>query len=798
MTRRLPRALALAAGLALSGLLPAADRPPSDQLPADQGPWVVRAYFDAKSQLNRLVRRAAPWEVNHAEGYAVVEVDNRYEYQRLLGDGFRVAIDEALTDFLRNPAGGLEALPGYACYRTVEETQTTLADLAAAHPNLASVIDIGDSWEKQQDPTRGYDLAVLRLTNSAITGDKPKVFIIGAVHAREYTPAETLTRFGEWLLAEYADNADVRWLLDHQEVHLLPHGNPDGRKYAEAGQLWRKTVNQAYCGATSSNRGADINRNYPFEWGGHGGSSGDPCNAIYRGPAPASESETAAIIAYTRTLFPDVRPPDLLSPAPEDTPGLFVDVHSYGRLVMWPWGFTETPTGNGTALRTLGRRVAWFPGYTPQASIELYPTDGGSKDFAYGELGVAALSFELGDAFFEPCAGFESTIWPDNRRALEYLLRIARAPYRQPAGPSLETVLSAPVEPGETAQWVLTASDERFEQSNGAEAVQAIAGVRAWLDTPPWVAGAQPVAEGLAMDGAFDAPTELALVALSTEGFAEGRRSVYLVGRDSLADGPVHAAWLEVVAPGTTGRIAGIVRDAATGLPISVPALVTRAGSGTASNPAAGSAYALRSPAGSHALDVSASGYASRTITDVAVTLGADTPLDISLEPYCTLFADDASGGLGQFTSSSGWGVSSQRATSPPQSFTDSPSGNYGNGVNSSLSSVPLDLRDSADLRLSFQSWCDTETGYDYGRLEVSTDGVVWNQLWSCSGEAAWKAVEVPLPSLAGASQAQIRFRLTSDGSVTRDGWYVDDIVLSGTGALCRGSGDGLFDNGFE
>lgn len=798
MSLRSTRALVLALGLLCSGLLPAADAPPSDRLPGDAGPWVVRAYFDAKSQINRLARRTAPWEVNHAEGYVVVEVDNRFEYQRLLADGFRVTVDEALTDFVRNPRGGPEAVPGYGCYRSVEETQSTLADLAATHPTLASVVDIGDSWEKRQNPAHGYDLTVLRLTNSAITGDKPKVFMIGAVHAREYTPAEALTRFGEWLLAEYAHNPDVRWLLDHQEVHLLPQANPDGRKYAEAGQLWRKTVNQAYCGATSANRGADINRNYPFEWGNHGGSSGDPCNAIYRGPTPASESETAAIIAYARTLFPDVRPPDLAAPAPAETPGVFVDVHSYSRLVLWPWGFSETPTGNGAAFATLGRRAAWFPGYTPQASIELYPTDGSSKDFVYGELGVAALSFELGDAFFEPCAGFESTIWPDNRRAFEYLLRVARAPYQLPAGPSLETILGAPVEPGETARFVLTASDERFEQSNGIEPVQPIAGVRAWLDTPPWVAGSQPVTDGLPIDGLFDAPTELAVVSLPTVGLVEGRRMVYLAGRDTATEGPVYAAWLETVAPGTTGRIAGIVRDAASGLPIGVPALVVRAGSGTASLPETGSAYALRAPAGSHTLEVSASGYAARTVSDVAVTLGADTPLDISLEPFCTLFSDSASDGLGQFTSSSGWGASTERHASPPQSFTDSPSGNYGNGANSSLTSLPLDLRDSADLRLSFRSWCDTETGYDYGRLEVSTDGVIWNQLWSCNGDASWKAVEVTLPGLAGASQAQIRFRLTSDGSVTRDGWYVDDIVLTGTGALCRAGSDGLFDDGFE
>ena len=140
---------------------------PGTQVPESSGPWVVRAYFTEKAQLHVLARRTAPWEVRHDQGYAVVEVPNRFEYSRLVADGFKVSIDPALTTLLTHPSGG-RSVPGFACYRTVEETKTSMQSLVSAHPTLASLIDIGDSWEKQRNPSLGYDLNVLKLGNSAI------------------------------------------------------------------------------------------------------------------------------------------------------------------------------------------------------------------------------------------------------------------------------------------------------------------------------------------------------------------------------------------------------------------------------------------------------------------------------------------------------------------------------------------------------------------------------------------------------------------------------------------------------
>ena len=48
--------------------------------------------------------------------------------------------------------------------------------LVGAHPSLASWIDIGDSWDKlRAGGAPGYDLMVLRLTNAATPGPKPKL-----------------------------------------------------------------------------------------------------------------------------------------------------------------------------------------------------------------------------------------------------------------------------------------------------------------------------------------------------------------------------------------------------------------------------------------------------------------------------------------------------------------------------------------------------------------------------------------------------------------------------------------------
>ncbi|MEZ5442379.1 MAG: M14 family zinc carboxypeptidase [Lysobacterales bacterium] len=785
-------------GLLLMTTLANAATEPTRERPDGEGPWVVRAYFENKAQLDAVAQHNQPWEVHHDQQFAVLEIADRAEYGDLLDAGFRVAIDADRTAFLLNPLGNLRTIPGFACYRTVVESVASLNDIVATYPTLAAIVDIGDSWNKINHPGTGHDLLVLKLTNQAIGGTKPRLFVMAAVHAREYATAETALRFAEDLLARYADDADARWMLDHHELHLLVQANPDGRELAETGSLWRKNVNENYCGATSSSRGADINRNFSFEWGAHGGSSGDPCSGTFRGAGPGSEPETDALITYLRTLFPAARPPDLTTPAPADTSGAFLDIHSYGGLVMWPWGFTTGGAPNGEAMATLGRRMAWFNGYRPQQAVELYVTDGGTKDFSYGDLGIPGMSFEIGNAFFQPCATFETTELQHNFDSIEYLLRTIRRPYMEPSGPSNTHLLTAPVEAGEPIQLVGVADDEAFHQGNGTEGTQTIDGVDVYLDSLPWLAASTPVASAVAADGNFDSSREAWRATLPSTGLTEGRHTLYLRASDSAAEGPVYARDVEVVAPGSTARISGSIRNARSGAPLDVAAQV-RLGAqlGTLSDPGAGAEYTVRASSGSYPLQVEAPGYAP---TQIQVTLSAPSAQtqDVELQPLCTLFSDDGGDGLVNFTAQAPWGLDNSRFTSAPVAFADSPAGNYAANANVSLTLLPQDFSGAADLRLQFQSYCDTEFGFDYGHVEVSTDGSTWTELWRCEGNASWQPVDIALTALAGQATARLRFRLSSDGGVQRSGWNVDDIRIVGTGATCDAQAEAIFADNFE
>lgn len=764
----------------------ALERLPDSVLPEESGPWVVRVWYSDRASLTRLTSQRAPWAVQHSEGYVVVQIDDRADYQQLLDDGFKVQVDADLSQLLRNP-GALRSIPGFACYRTVEETHADLNQLAIDFPNLAQVIDIGDSWEKVQDAGAGYDLLLLKLTNSAIAEPKPRLFIMASMHARELTPAETATRFAEQLLDAYADDADVQWLLNQHELYVIPLANPDGRKFAEGGMLWRKNVNENYCGATSSDRGADLNRNFPFEWGLHNGSSDNVCSGVYRGPNPQSEPETEALIGFLQQIFVDARPSDLVTAAPADTPGLFIDMHSASGLVIWPWGFGTVPAPNGDALASLGRRLAWFNDYVPQQAIDLYVTDGTTTDYAYGELGVAAMAYELGTVFFESCNAFDNRILPDNLASLRYALRVSAAPYQLPSGPQFSELYSTLAESGDAALLLGRAADGRFGGVLGAESVQPIAGGTLHAGQLDQL----PLAQFLAADGAYDSADESVYAVIDTVGMPLGRQLLVARSSDQAAQsGPGRGTWLEIVAPGSTGTATGQLTDAATLLPVS--GVVLAGGYGTLASTAG---YGLRLPPGAYDVSARAPGYLDAVVSGVDVQAGASSNADMALTPICERYSDDAESRV-QWQFEGDWGVTTEQAFSPSSAYTDSPGGDYAGNTNTAMVSEPIDLRFMTQVQIEFASRCDTERGFDLGRLEYRIGDGAWTEAYLCTGEPDWQLISVDVPALDGAISAQLRFRLATDTNFHSDGWYVDDIKVSGGSLQCEPWSK--FDDGFE
>ena len=522
---------------------------------------IMRAYFrDIKAARAIAHSDFETLESKYELGYLIVNA-NADDVRTLRARGFRLERDPQWQIEQAAQARAFQArslapqafagIPNYTCYPKVEEVFTEANALISAKPSLASWTTIGSSWEKKQNSANGYDLKVLKLTNSATNSStpKPKLFVQAGIHAREYATTPLVLEFAKKLVNGYGTDADMTWILDHHEVHLLLVTNPDGRKKAETGLSWRKNTNTAYCGATSNSRGADLNRNFTFGWNSTNGSgsSGSVCSETYRGVSSASEPETQAIEAYIRSLWPDRRGPNRNDGAPLDTSGIHLDIHSHGRLLLWPWGTNGSFSTNDKQFATLGRKFSYFNGHTPQRSLDLYETDGTSDGPSYGELGVAAFTFELGTAFFEQCSYYNNTILPGNMPALVYAAKVVRSPYTTPAGPDVHSVSASGT--SATISLSATADDTRFNQSNGTEVTQTVAAAEYYVDTPPWVAGAQAIAM-TAQDGSFNSGVEKLSGSINTSNLSNGKHIVFVRAKDSAGNwGAVTATYINVGGP---------------------------------------------------------------------------------------------------------------------------------------------------------------------------------------------------------------------------------------------------------
>jgi len=496
---------------------------------------VLQIPFEDQDGLKTLARQLDIWEVHYEpegeRGHVVALVDPAE--QAWLAEGNpTTSIDPRSF----HPA----AIPDYPCYRTIDELYADLQTTHADHPGISELIDIGDSYE-------GRDIWALRITNRAIAGAKPILLLIANIHGRELITNEAAMALVDHLTDGYGVDPDATWLVDHHEIHVVVSANPDGHVKNEPGEpwtWWRKNANSAYC--TGGQEGADLNRNSSFGWNScppeQGCSSSNECYPTYRGPSAASESETQAVEGYARTIFPDQRSDPLTATAPLTTSGVFITLHSYGNLVLWPWGMITDTVPNDAGLRALGERMAAYNGYTPKQASGYYPADGITDDYVYGALGVAAFTFEMGsssDGFYPPCSRYDGLIQP-NLPAFLYAAKVARTPYLTAHGPDAVNAAVSPAEvlAGDRVTLTATISDA----DNGGNAISA---AECYVDAPPWADGAPTPMS--AADGDFDGIGEPVTATLDTSGLSFGRHILFVRGRDGDGYwGPFTAAWLHV------------------------------------------------------------------------------------------------------------------------------------------------------------------------------------------------------------------------------------------------------------
>jgi hypothetical protein len=127
------------------------------------------------------------------------------------------------------------------------------------------------------------------------------------------------------------------------------------------------------------------------------------------------------------------------------------------------------------------------------------------------------------------------------------------------------------------------------------------------------------------------------------------------------------------------------------------------------------------------------------------------------------------------------WAITTEQSHSPTHAWSDSPSGDYSNNTNAWLQSPTFDLSGKFDVSFSFWQRFNLETGWDYGNLEYSLNGgATWQLIDKYTGlQTTWTQESLALPEVDDQPSVTFRFRLESDGGVTADGWYIDDVELS-------------------
>jgi hypothetical protein len=243
---------------------------------------------------------------------------------------------------------------------------------------------------------------------------------------------------------------------------------------------------------------------------------------------------------------------------------------------------------------------------------------------------------------------------------------------------------------------------------------------------------------------------------------------------------------IDVVDGADVGTLTGEVSDRTTFAPLAATITLSNANeSHMASSDAAAGAYRAHAHAGTYAVHVAAPHHLAEDLTGVVLAAGASVMRDVALYPNCTVLSDDVEHGNQEWTAQSPWVVQSNVGGNATHVW-NTPA--YGDDLNSSLTSASHDLGGYADLALYFDDRCATESGWDYGHVEFSTNGgASWTPLYTCSGQTSWQSHHVDLPATAnGATAFKLRFRLTSDTNTNDLGWAIDNIRVEAGGNACR------------
>ncbi len=618
----------------------------------------------------------------------------------------------------------------YNYYPTHAQIGTILATIETNYPAIARDFQWGTS-------VQGRALWGLVISDNVTSSEaEPEVRLSSSMHGDEVTGMVMLLDFAHYLTENYGvpGREDVTYLVDNYEIHLMPSHNPDGT-----------ALNQRY-----NANGVDLNRNYP-----------EPA-----GDDPTQETENLAFMSYANGHH-------------------FVMSSNYhgGALVvnyLWDWTYTLAPDDAACIRMSLEYSTYNLPMYNGAFDQGItngaawYVALGTLQDWSYDQTGCIDATIEVSNTKW-PAASQLPTFWNENRESLMHYVKSARY----------------------GVNGVVTGSDTGLP----LDATVTVTGNSKAVHTDPSHGDYYKLLDTGTYQLTFSAYGYITRT-ISSVGTVWGTPTVLNVALDPIA----------------TGAVAGHVQQTG-GAPVAAQvkaythplnelvATVNANASGDYTVP--GLVY------GDYRLVYSAAGHTTEeqlvtldaaSVTAPTVTLG----LTVELTPFATNFDGGLTDG---WTGVSPWGVVAGGAGGSAYAMTDSPVGNYASSLTNSTCTMTagVDLTAMNSGTVSFQAKWNIETNWDGVQFQVSVDGgSVWTPIATAytqpgsgqgtqtagqpyfeNAQAAWVLNTVDLAPWLGQADVRFRFRLATDTSVVKDGFYFDDFTIHGLGESTNtGAGD--------
>lgn len=260
-------------------------------------------------------------------------------------------------------------------YRDLANITAVLREWSVLFPERAALYDITDEFNNGRKTAEGRGVYALKISdNVAVEEDEPNVLMTGCLHAQELQTPEAILMMAEVLLlatddtekssskiAEKYDLDDrqlskLRHAVESQQIWLIAVIVSDGYQFVfDEVPSWRKNRTPNPGGSF----GIDLNRNYPQGWYSECSGSTVESSNTFKGPFPASEAETEALINMSDVLRFEK----------------FMDFHSTGREVLANYRCTDYPEELALWMREKAVELGTFADYVyrqPSAEGELF------------------------------------------------------------------------------------------------------------------------------------------------------------------------------------------------------------------------------------------------------------------------------------------------------------------------------------------------------------------------------------------------------------------------------------------